>query len=945
MNAIYILITLLSLQLPKRLVEIPIKTHNEVYKLGRLKITIVDAGDSYARAILDDKEIEHLKSLGYEVKVIFEDYRELSKRILEKKQYHTYEQVVQEMIEVATNYPHIATLDTIGYSVQNRLILGMKISDNPIAHENEPGIRFTGCHHGDEHIATEIVLYMIHYLTDNYSTSPHIKELVDSREIWFIPMVNPDGVYHNTRENANGVDLNRDYGYMWEGWGGSPGPFSQPETQAMRKNVLENRFVLGFDYHSAPNVGSDVRIVNTLWDYSPIYPQVDTIMMNIGKDYADSTGYELIRGWYWYGVHGSCQDAMYGCEGIIDYTIETPYPDNPEGVCESNREAILSMINRAGDIGIAGIVTDSITGAPLDARVDIKEIHWPIYTDSRLGDYHRILLPGTYTVEVSANGYLTKTIPGVTVSDLVTQLDVTLTPGGGCYAHRIVWACVADPNDAHTNRTLTTDVLGVPDDAFLSIGVSGNIVLDMGENTPITGIFTVYEGDDGVSDEGYEVLISNIWNGPFVSVGTGYGTQSFDIGIVGYDEARYVKIIDDGDGNPNTPYAGFDLDAIESKPILGPCLTYKGYLINDSGSGGNNDSIPEPGEIVGISIIIKNRGTENLSNVTGTIVTQSPYINILVDTASFGDVSAGEEDTSSTYYTLSIDSGCPTPYQPICELTLAGDGYSTTNSFSIVIGSPGFYDDMECDTLQWTHSGANDLWHITEHRYASPTHSWYCGNEGSWQYDNNMNASITSREILITSNSHLEFDHWYDTELGYDYAYLEISVNGSGWTQLDRWDGGSDGWEHETYDFTYPAGTIVQIRFRLNTDGSEVREGWYIDNVYIWPPVVAVKELKERQVKIVLFQNLPNPFTKTTVIRIKGLSSRLINQTHTLQIYDITGRLVKSFPLITDHLSLTTAVSWDGTDNLGKKVGSGVYFYQLVLDNYKLSKKLIFINH
>ncbi|MDI6839876.1 MAG: hypothetical protein QMD71_03315 [bacterium] len=67
----------------------------------------------------------------------------------------------------------------------------------------------------------------------------------------------------------------------------------------------------------------------------------------------------------------------------------------------------------------------------------------------------------------------------------------------------------------------------------------------------------------------------------------------------------------------------------------------------------------------------------------------------------------------------------------------------------------------------------------------------------------------------------------------------------------------------------------------------------------------------------------PNPFRDKTVIRVQGLGRGLINQTPTLQIYDLAGRIVKSFPLITSHLSLSTAVYWDGSDNDGKKLGTG----------------------
>lgn len=539
---------------PRRLVEIRVKSHDEIYELCKLKLTIVGACSTYVKAILNDNEIARVRCLDYNVAVIFDDYTAEAKKLLEQGRYHTYQEVVDEMITVANTYPDITRLDTLGYSVEGRVILGLKVSDNPEIHEFEPGIRLTGCHHGEEHIAKEIVLYMIHYLTRNYSIAPMVKGLVDTREIWLIPMMNPDGVAHSVRENANGVDLNRDYGYMWEGWGGSPAPFSQPETQAMRRHTIENKFTLELDYHSVDEK------VNTVWDYTPIYPQHDTIIMNIGKEYAESTGYELIRGYYWFEIHGSCQDAMYGCEGIISYTIETPQPVDLIPVCEKNCSAILGMIKRAGGVGIAGIVRDSITGTSIDARIDIQQIRWPTYTNPMLGDYHCILLPGTYIVEVYANGYLPKVISGIVVNDSVSRLDIALTPGGGVYAHRIVWATVADPNNAHRNYTLTVDALGPPDGRFISLGVGGDIVVDMGENTPITDSFRVYEGDDGIPNEGYEVQISNNWNGPFDSIGTYYGTQTFYVS----EGVRYVRIKDDGDGDPDVTYAGFDLDAIES---------------------------------------------------------------------------------------------------------------------------------------------------------------------------------------------------------------------------------------------------------------------------------------------------------------------------------------------------------------------------------------------
>ena len=98
---------------------------------------------------------------------------------------------------------------------------------------------FGGAHHGNEYMSVELPLLLAWDLVQNYSIDPDITDYVDNREIWIIPLVNPDGREMNQRYNANGVDLNRDYGYMWDGEGGSPSPFSQPEVQVMRAHGLD----------------------------------------------------------------------------------------------------------------------------------------------------------------------------------------------------------------------------------------------------------------------------------------------------------------------------------------------------------------------------------------------------------------------------------------------------------------------------------------------------------------------------------------------------------------------------------------------------------------------------------------------------------------------------------------------------------------------------------
>jgi subtilisin-like proprotein convertase family protein len=89
---------------------------------------------------------------------------------------------------------------------------------------------------------------------------------------------------------------------------------------------------------------------------------------------------------------------------------------------------MLSYFERAFE-GLEGIVTSTVSGQPLEAEIRLDANPFPSYTDPDVGDYHRIVLPGTYNVEVSAEGFMTRVIDGVEVlSGDATRLDVALEP-------------------------------------------------------------------------------------------------------------------------------------------------------------------------------------------------------------------------------------------------------------------------------------------------------------------------------------------------------------------------------------------------------------------------------------------------------------------------------------------------------------------------------------
>jgi hypothetical protein len=548
---------------PTRLVQIEIPDHEEVYKMNNFDITILDAGSDYVTALVDDSEIKILKDAGYDVRILINDYKTYKDDIFARGFYHTYAQVYSVLDSFATGYPDICRLDTAGLSVQGRAIWAMRVTDNPQIEENEPEIRLIGNMHGDEHIGTEVTLYFLRHLLTNYESDPRVQDLVDNNEFWIMPTINPDGKVANTRRNANNVDLNRDYGFFWGGWGGSPGPSSQIENQLMMQHLQENDICLEYNYHSA------AQYVNYPWDYHQADPVDSQHIITLSEIYADSANLTAINGYAWYQTTGCLQDYTIGTSGALAWTIETLEPSASSAIdqiCYDNRDALMEICARAG-WGICGTVKDSLSDSLLYARIDIQNPdRIDVYTDPELGNFQKMIEQGTYDVMVTANGYAPKTISNVVVpaTGSISIGDVLLVPDSTfLYAFRVVLCRYADHSEQN-NKTRPRFALGPPDDQFFSLGQDGFVVLDMGPNTPIQDSpgddFMVYEGNDG-TNEGYSVYLSNDWNDGWLLCGADTGTASFDVSTTGMTQARYVRVIDDGNLQGGQ-YAGFDLDAI-----------------------------------------------------------------------------------------------------------------------------------------------------------------------------------------------------------------------------------------------------------------------------------------------------------------------------------------------------------------------------------------------
>jgi len=188
-----------------------------------------------------------------------------------------------QLNKIKATYPHICQLKTIGYSIQDRPMLAMRLTNEKIKGE-KPQVLFLATHHAREWVATQMAMRLIKYLAANFGSNSRVTDLLNTTEVWVIPVGNPDGYQYtftnerlwrkNLRDNdgdgevtiADGVDLNRNFASHWgyDDEGSSPimssgtyrgtAPNSEPETQAVVNFIQQNNFKFVISYHTHGNL-------------------------------------------------------------------------------------------------------------------------------------------------------------------------------------------------------------------------------------------------------------------------------------------------------------------------------------------------------------------------------------------------------------------------------------------------------------------------------------------------------------------------------------------------------------------------------------------------------------------------------------------------------------------------------------------------------------------
>ncbi|MFE3267242.1 M14 family metallopeptidase [Streptomyces sp. NPDC059215] len=367
--------------------------------IQRTGVTVDEADEETVVVSGRADQARELRRLGYEVSALGSapdrsngpgDLRLLDFPSADSR-YHNYAEANAEIDQRIAAYPGIMSKRVIGKSYQGRDIVAVKVSDNVATDENEPEVLLTFHQHAREHLTVEMALYLLRELGAGYGGDSRVTSMVNNREIWIVPDLNPDGgeydiatgSYRSWRKNRQpnsgssyvGTDLNRNWNHRWGCCGGSSGSASSetyrgasaesaPEVKVVadfvRGRVVGGRQQIraGIDFHTYSEL--------VLWPFGFTTADTTTGMTAddaaafkaVGRKMAASNGYTPEQSSDLYITDGSIDDYLWGTQKIFDFTFEM-YPGSssgggfypPDEVIERetsrNRDAVLQLLENA----------------------------------------------------------------------------------------------------------------------------------------------------------------------------------------------------------------------------------------------------------------------------------------------------------------------------------------------------------------------------------------------------------------------------------------------------------------------------------------------------------------------------------------------------------------------------------------------------------------------
>lgn len=433
-----------------QMATIDIDSRAGIKALSRMGIDIaavrtVDSGQGLngaaryrVEAVVSSRDQKKLDRAGMQWRLILRDRQAArSLQAAAASVYHSFDEagagIRDQLEQIARDYPELAHLETVGYSIQQRPILAMRLTrsiDRPWwRHKRhpKPEVLFLATHHAREWVAAQMAMRLINYFTANCGVDDRVTRLMETTQIWIIPVANPDGYQYtfdverlwrkNLADNDNdgditivdGVDLNRNFASKWglDDEGSSPvmsdatyrgpAPHSEPETRAVADFVLRHDFKFLISYHTYSN------LILYPWGWQVKTPSYDDpiFVAQAGTDDNPAVfdtivdqGYDPGVGADLYTTNGDFTDWTYTEAGIPSYVVElTPgqdsegnvygfeFPDDEQmvqTVFEDNLEFALSLVESAADPGhpvsSVGITVEDIYHEPLATSYGTRQM-------------------------------------------------------------------------------------------------------------------------------------------------------------------------------------------------------------------------------------------------------------------------------------------------------------------------------------------------------------------------------------------------------------------------------------------------------------------------------------------------------------------------------------------------------------------------------------------
>ncbi len=423
--------------------------------------------------------------------------------------YYTYSEALQELDDMKALYPDLITSSAnisnfltegepnngTNPSIGGNPIKWVKISDNPdSSSEGEPQLLYTAIHHAREPMSLQQLIFYMWYLLENYDSDPEVQSIVDNTELYFVPVVNPDGYLYNeltnpegggfwrkNRKNGHGVDNNRNYDYhidgdpnngIWGGPGSSPninsevhrgsGPFSEVENQAMKWFVEQHNFVIALNNHTFG------QLIYYPFGYADIATPDDDVFQGITSLLTSQNGYTPLRD---APFSGDSDDFMYGTVGthnqIFSMTPEVgtsfwPPASAIESTCKDMMFTNLTAAQLAGNFAE---IEDNTANFLVSTSSNIE------YSIKRLG----LQDPANFTVSINP---VSNNITGVgspnthnnmsylqEIDDSISiNLDPSISPGD-----EVTYEILIN-NGLFTKSIQKTTIFGVPEIALDDMG-------------------------------------------------------------------------------------------------------------------------------------------------------------------------------------------------------------------------------------------------------------------------------------------------------------------------------------------------------------------------------------------------------------------------------------------------------------------------------------------